>query len=245
MRRLGSNSRNSTVTSCLPIGKSLSASRSMLTTTESPTADTGCPSALWSMPEESTATCPCGSQSTSKIAPGAAGITRWTSMPSVMIVSAVPSPSMGFWVFAGGTRNHMTNLHELPTSGHRPPGLQRSVAFIHENADSDIGLAEIAAAANLTPRAVQYMYRRHLGVTPLEYLRRVRLDLAHRDLQAATPRSTPSTRSPAVGASRTPDGSAWPIDACTAPRRARHCERHLSAATGSATAPASDDLAKR
>jgi transcriptional regulator GlxA family with amidase domain len=81
----------------------------------------------------------------------------------------------------------MTDLHDLPTSGHRPPGLRRSVAFIHENADSDIGLAEIAAAANLTPRAVQYMYRRHLGVTPLEYLRCVRLDLAHRDLQAADP----------------------------------------------------------
>jgi transcriptional regulator GlxA family with amidase domain len=31
------------------------------------------------------------------------------------------------------------------------------------------------------------MYRRHLGVTPLEYLRRVRLDLAHRDLQDADP----------------------------------------------------------
>lgn len=81
----------------------------------------------------------------------------------------------------------MTDPHGLPTSGHRPPGLRRSVAFIHENADSDIGLSEIAAAANLTPRAVQYMYRRHLGVTPLEYLRSVRLDLAHRDLQAADP----------------------------------------------------------
>ncbi|MFS0899585.1 helix-turn-helix domain-containing protein [Mycolicibacterium litorale] len=81
----------------------------------------------------------------------------------------------------------MTNLHGLPTGGHRPPGLRRSVAFIHENADSDIGLSEIAAAANLTPRAVQYMYRRHLGVTPLEYLRRVRLDRAHRDLEAADP----------------------------------------------------------
>jgi transcriptional regulator GlxA family with amidase domain len=61
------------------------------------------------------------------------------------------------------------------------------MAFIHENADSDIGLAEIAAAANLTPRAVQYTFRRHLGVTPLEYLRRVRMKMAHRDLQIADP----------------------------------------------------------
>ena len=41
----------------------------------------------------------------------------------------------------------MMDLRGSPISGHRPPGLQRSVAFIHENADSDIGLAEIAAAA--------------------------------------------------------------------------------------------------
>ena len=34
---------------------------------------------------------------------------------------------------------------------------------------------------------VQYTFRRHLGVTPVEYLRRVRLDRAHRDLQAADP----------------------------------------------------------
>ena len=79
------------------------------------------------------------------------------------------------------------SINEIPTGVAQPPGLRRSVSFIHENADGDIGLAEIAAAANLTPRAVQYMFRRHLGVTPMEYLRRVRLDHAHRDLQAANP----------------------------------------------------------
>jgi transcriptional regulator GlxA family with amidase domain len=81
----------------------------------------------------------------------------------------------------------MTDFLEITTGAARPPGLRRSVSFIHENADGDIGLSEIAAAANLTPRAVQYMFRRHLGVTPMEYLRRVRLDRAHRDLQAANP----------------------------------------------------------
>jgi transcriptional regulator GlxA family with amidase domain len=69
----------------------------------------------------------------------------------------------------------------------QPPQLRRAVAFIHENAQSDIGLADIAAAVGVTPRSVQYMFRRHLGTTPLEYLRRLRLDRAHRDLQAADP----------------------------------------------------------
>jgi transcriptional regulator GlxA family with amidase domain len=68
-----------------------------------------------------------------------------------------------------------------------PPTLRRALAFIHDHADGDIGLSDIAAAADLTPRSVQYLFRRYLGATPLEYLRRIRLDHAHRDLQAADP----------------------------------------------------------
>jgi transcriptional regulator GlxA family with amidase domain len=76
--------------------------------------------------------------------------------------------------------------HVQPFAGH-PPLLRRAIVFIHDNAHGDIGLTDIAVAANVTPRSVQYMFRRHLGTTPLEYLRRVRLDCAHRDLQAADP----------------------------------------------------------
>ena len=68
-----------------------------------------------------------------------------------------------------------------------PPILRDAVAFIQENADADIGLEDIAAAVNVSPRSVQYAFRRNLGTTPLEYLRRVRLDRAHRDLKAADP----------------------------------------------------------
>jgi transcriptional regulator GlxA family with amidase domain len=69
----------------------------------------------------------------------------------------------------------------------QPLVLRRAVAYIHENAHHDITVNDIAAAVNVTPRSVQYTFRRHLGVTPLEYLRRIRLDGAHRELQAADP----------------------------------------------------------
>jgi transcriptional regulator GlxA family with amidase domain len=72
-------------------------------------------------------------------------------------------------------------------SAAQPHTLRVAIAFIHQNAHRDIGLSDIAAAINVTPRSVQYTFRRHLGTTPLEYLRRVRLDRAHRDLQAADP----------------------------------------------------------
>jgi AraC-like DNA-binding protein len=68
-----------------------------------------------------------------------------------------------------------------------PATLRRAIAFIEANPDLDLSLCDIARAASVTPRAVQIAFRRHLDTTPMAYLRRVRLDLAHEDLQAATP----------------------------------------------------------
>jgi AraC-like DNA-binding protein len=65
--------------------------------------------------------------------------------------------------------------------------LRRAISFIDSNADRDIGIAEIAGAANVSRRAVQLAFRRHLGTTPTGYLRRVRLDCAHRELLGAVP----------------------------------------------------------
>jgi AraC-like DNA-binding protein len=68
-----------------------------------------------------------------------------------------------------------------------PHTLRLAVAFIDEHAQHDISIADVAAAASVTIRAVQMAFRRHLDTTPMEYLRRVRLDHAHRDLLAADP----------------------------------------------------------
>jgi AraC-like DNA-binding protein len=74
-----------------------------------------------------------------------------------------------------------------------PATLRRAVAFIDEHAHEDISVADIAAACFVTVRAVQLAFRRHLDTTPLEYLRRVRLDHAHRELLAASPAQTTVT----------------------------------------------------
>jgi AraC-like DNA-binding protein len=68
-----------------------------------------------------------------------------------------------------------------------PPTLRRAMRYIEDHAADDIALADIAAAAGLGARGLQLSFRRHHDVTPLEYLRRVRLDRAHRDLRASTP----------------------------------------------------------
>jgi AraC-like DNA-binding protein len=68
-----------------------------------------------------------------------------------------------------------------------PATLRRAIAFIESNAQADIGIDDIAAAARVSRRAVQQAFRRHHDTTPTAYLRRVRLDAAHRELLDAAP----------------------------------------------------------
>jgi AraC-like DNA-binding protein len=65
--------------------------------------------------------------------------------------------------------------------------LRRAVAFIEAGAEDDISIGDIAAAAGISRRAVQSAFRRHLDTTPTAYLRKVRLDGAHRELLGAVP----------------------------------------------------------
>jgi AraC-like DNA-binding protein len=84
------------------------------------------------------------------------------------------------------------SAHAAPGSrvdGHArsPATLRRAVAYIEANAEGDIGIEDIAAAARVSRRAVQQSFRRHLDTTPTAYLRGIRLDAAHRELLDASP----------------------------------------------------------
>lgn len=68
-----------------------------------------------------------------------------------------------------------------------PAQLRRAVAFVDEHLHEDVGLAEIAAAARMSPRGLQAAFRRELGRTPVGYLREARLDAARQDLLRADP----------------------------------------------------------
>jgi AraC-like DNA-binding protein len=73
----------------------------------------------------------------------------------------------------------------LPTPG--PRAVWRAVEFIHAHPDRPLNLAHVAAAAGSTERSLQAGFQRHLGVTPMTFLRQVRLDRAHADLRRAEP----------------------------------------------------------
>ncbi|SCG54120.1 helix-turn-helix transcriptional regulator [Micromonospora humi] len=66
-----------------------------------------------------------------------------------------------------------------------PQMLRRAITFIEGNGHRDITVAEIAAAARVTIRAVRLAFRRHLDTTPTAYLRWTRLERADQELRRA------------------------------------------------------------
>ncbi|MFC8597086.1 helix-turn-helix transcriptional regulator [Isoptericola sp. NPDC057191] len=68
-----------------------------------------------------------------------------------------------------------------------PAAVRRAVAFIDEHAHEPVTVDDVAAAAHVSSRGLQAAFRRSLGVTPGQVLRRARLDGARRDLLDADP----------------------------------------------------------
>jgi AraC-like DNA-binding protein len=86
----------------------------------------------------------------------------------------------------------------LPAEGRvAPAAIRRAMAFMDAHPDRPLAIAEVAAAAGVGVRALQSSFRRHLGTTPLGYLRRVRLERVHRDLQIADPAGGATVRAAA------------------------------------------------
>jgi AraC-like DNA-binding protein len=94
-------------------------------------------------------------------------------MTIAALLAAFPNTTMTLdYVAGGGSAN--------------PAAVRRAVGFIDANADQPIELADIAAAAGVSPRALQSGFVRHRDSTPVGYLRLVRLERARRNLQDGT-----------------------------------------------------------
>ncbi|MDR7274331.1 AraC family transcriptional regulator [Catenuloplanes atrovinosus] len=75
-----------------------------------------------------------------------------------------------------------------PGPGHEPASaVRRAVAYMEDNAARPLTVADIAAAAGVGARGLQAAFRRHLDTTPLERLRRIRLERVRQELRDADP----------------------------------------------------------
>lgn len=76
---------------------------------------------------------------------------------------------------------------DISSSGDvRPPAVRRAIAYLEDAAADDIRIGDVAAAARLSPRALQEAFRKHLDTTPMAYLKSIRLAHAHADLRGAS-----------------------------------------------------------
>jgi AraC-like DNA-binding protein len=85
--------------------------------------------------------------------------------------------------------NSSLSARPQPGGGVTPQVLNRAMAYVDENIERALTVWQIAAAAGVGPRALQLAFRRYRDTTPMQHVRRVRLERAHRDLQVAEPAS--------------------------------------------------------
>lgn len=67
-----------------------------------------------------------------------------------------------------------------------PSTVLRAVGIVEQGASEELSPADLARECGVTLRALQYAFRLHLGCTPQDYLRRIRLDLARRSMRDGT-----------------------------------------------------------
>ncbi|WP_242090987.1 helix-turn-helix transcriptional regulator [Curtobacterium sp. DN_7.5] len=72
-------------------------------------------------------------------------------------------------------------------AGPHANGVQRAKTFMHARFDRALTVPEIAEAAGVSVRTLQEGFQRHEGLTPMAFLREIRLEKARLGLQLADP----------------------------------------------------------
>jgi AraC-like DNA-binding protein len=78
---------------------------------------------------------------------------------------------------------------DRPGPAPAPGAVRRAVDAIHAHPEIAYTARTLAEIGGVSVRSLQEGFRRHVGTTPLAYLRRVRLERAHEELLRADPRT--------------------------------------------------------
>lgn len=85
----------------------------------------------------------------------------------------------------GQPHSHTGELHDGPQPGY-PRSLRAALAFIEANLAEHISLGDIADAAGCSPRTLGSAFRDRLGLSPMAYVRNLRLDRIRENILAST-----------------------------------------------------------
>ena len=80
-----------------------------------------------------------------------------------------------------------TNALAVPVVAARPVAVRTAVDVIESDPSAPLTLSALAAHCGVGPRSLQKAFQQHLGMSPMEYVRDVRLRRAHEELRTADP----------------------------------------------------------
>lgn len=80
-----------------------------------------------------------------------------------------------------------------PQEAGSPASLRRALEYIESQAESDIALVDIAAAAYVSASTLLRLFRTHLNMSPMAFLRQLRLDRARVELRSDRARTVQET----------------------------------------------------
>ena len=89
------------------------------------------------------------------------------------------------------SHDYARQAEEGPAAG--PGPVRRALEVIEDHYPEPLTITDLAAAGHISVRRLQAGFRRHVGVPPMTYLRRFRLDRAHELLCSAEPETTSVT----------------------------------------------------
>jgi transcriptional regulator GlxA family with amidase domain len=84
-----------------------------------------------------------------------------------------------------GFRHNYSGALDAAETSIIPAPVRRAERFIEDNALNAIGLADVALAAGVSPRALQQAFRRFRDTTPMAHLKALRLESARNELARA------------------------------------------------------------
>lgn len=87
-------------------------------------------------------------------------------------------------------RHNYSDQLRAPGAAPGPPGIRAAVELIEARPQHVSAVTDIAAAAALSVRALEEGFKKHLGISPMGYVRDVRLARIHNDLKASDPSMT-------------------------------------------------------
>ncbi len=102
-----------------------------------------------------------------------------------LVVAPLAESMLNGFVLAA-SRSHADALAR-PVAAARPAAVRAAIDVIEAEPQAPLTLTALATRCGVAPRTLQKGFQQHLGMSPMEYLRDVRLRRAHEELREADP----------------------------------------------------------